>query len=157
MKVTIGPISEGTLRPEDLIPTFAGELRARGGENFVNTTLLYAEDYDPESFPSENVDWLLNELEDALNETAPLGTYFGTSEGDGACFGFWIDPAIVENPEEHGVLDLPAGTDLTTIVATVVGEPPAPYRGHLMLVGDHDNISFGYYDDKGFHETWLCT
>jgi hypothetical protein len=27
---------------------------------------------------------------DRLNELAPTGFYFGASEGDGACFGFWI-------------------------------------------------------------------
>lgn len=32
---------------------------------------------------------VINDVFDVLNEYAPEGYYFGTLEGDGACFGFW--------------------------------------------------------------------
>lgn len=32
---------------------------------------------------------LCNDMFDALNDIAPEGTYFSSSEGDGASFGFW--------------------------------------------------------------------
>jgi hypothetical protein len=39
---------------------------------------------------SEQASYLLNEsVFDALNEVAPENTSFGSSEGDGASFGFW--------------------------------------------------------------------
>lgn len=40
---------------------------------------------------------------DRLNELAPVGFYFGASEGDGACFGFWMSDDWREALEERGI------------------------------------------------------
>lgn len=42
-----------------------------------------------EYWGSEAAHEFVNELQDALNEHAPAGYYFGAHEGDGSDFGFW--------------------------------------------------------------------
>ena len=68
----LGSISTGTLRTEDLAPVFIEELLSRG--------------VDAGDVP-EDMDGLYN----ALESFCPPFVYFGTLEGDGADFGFWVD------------------------------------------------------------------
>lgn len=103
-------ISIDTLRRQDLIPAFIdaldrycgniGKAKAQQimspGAGFSAFPLYAREDEDSEWWDSEDSMYLLEELFDALEECAPEGTYFGTSEGDGACFGFWA----IEDVEE---------------------------------------------------------
>ena len=83
---SIGSISTGTLRPEDLLPTFARELERHAPDHaFVheaNATLVY-DDGDASE--------LINEIQDALQEHCPPFVTFGAHPGDGADFGFWPD------------------------------------------------------------------
>jgi hypothetical protein len=83
-RFTIGSVSEGTLRPEDLIPVFEDVLGEANGLTPHGIRTAFFNESD-----SEN-DYL-NTLFNELNNQAPLFTYFGSAEGDGACFGFWID------------------------------------------------------------------
>lgn len=85
-------VSTGTLRPEDLIPTFA---RAVGP--FLPPAL--ASDirrWTAGAYPDHVIEVaeaeILEQLEEELCRLAPEGTYFGAHEGDGACFGFWELP-----------------------------------------------------------------
>lgn len=80
-----GVVSEGTLRYEDLIPTFEALLRELDPVTFG--ALRWRFDQQPGD--SEDHDEYLIELQDALNDVAPDGYYFGTIEGDGACYGFF--------------------------------------------------------------------
>ena len=78
-------VSEGTLRPEDLIPNFMDVLTLAdrsSAEEISDHFNLDTEDSDEQSE-------LLEALFEALNAVAPKGCYFGAHEGDGACFGFW--------------------------------------------------------------------
>jgi hypothetical protein len=48
---------------------------------------------------------------DRLGELAPTGFYFGASEGDGACFGFWLCEDWADALEDRGIdCEDPAGT-----------------------------------------------
>jgi hypothetical protein len=48
---------------------------------------------------------------DRLGELAPTGFYFGASEGDGACFGFWLCEDWAEALEDRGIdCEDPTGT-----------------------------------------------
>ena len=105
----LGSISTGTLRTEDLLEAFAQTLSS------LESTKFYAE-VGPDSlelyhgselvrqapamldaldnttavsnpYVAEYLDWLT----DALQEYCPPFVYFGTLEGDGADFGFWVD------------------------------------------------------------------
>lgn len=75
-----GSVSHGTLRPEDLIPTF----------------LQYVEEFAPDQIPenafftdTEDDNWLLEELFCILEGISPPGHYFGSHPGDGADYGWW--------------------------------------------------------------------
>lgn len=113
-----GTISSGTLRGVDLIATYASFIRAHceqhgltlpvtlkahekdvlvaeeasymtgGDSEFVEQRLLgYGIENESEGY--ELLHWLVIELTDLMADLAPEGYYFGTSEGDGAEFGYW--------------------------------------------------------------------
>lgn len=93
-------ISTDTLRTRDLIPAFMWALEDRAPETAAKLRKEYAEVFealdsldhflDPiPTLAQDDAGFLLAELDDALNEHAPAGCYFGASDGDGACFGFW--------------------------------------------------------------------
>ena len=88
-------VSEGTLRAQDLIPAFLTALRDRDSAVYAQIMVNRAipahalEDDDADWWQSDDAHFLLDELFDALNETAEEGEYFGAHEGDGCLFGFW--------------------------------------------------------------------
>ena len=88
-------VSSGTLRDYDLLSAFASTIRTGGGTVCDDAETLLAmsegdfDDLDDEQ--RETVSWLINEdLWYELSRLAPDGCYFGTHEGDGALFGFWL-------------------------------------------------------------------
>lgn len=90
-----GTVSEGTLDPNELIPKFLAVLDSLDP---AEAALIRA---DAEALGRGEADGydeldLLAELEDALNDCAPEGYYFGAHWGDGADFGFWPE----ENDDE---------------------------------------------------------
>lgn len=83
----IGSISHGTMRREDLIPTFVAELKRHQTAEQYAELIAHAEsivDFDDEAAGD-----VLCDLFDALDEVAPEGTYFGAHPGDGSDYGFW--------------------------------------------------------------------
>ena len=98
--IELGTLIHGTLRNEDLLTTFAAELRRlqHGNESPLLTEAVkamnrgYIVGFDwaeeNENIPMSEI---VNDLMDALNEYAPDGYYFGAIEGDGSDFGFWQD------------------------------------------------------------------
>jgi hypothetical protein len=142
---SIGSISHGTLRTEDLLSAFISELEyqtLRNGlyfsspENFGErdkfaNLIGEAQDCldddgaileDKEDEASE----LVNEtLPDALNSFAGPYCYFGTHDGDGSDFGYW--------PSMSDINDLPTyeGTD----EAMEAGE-----LNDFKVVSDHGNV-----------------
>ena len=108
-KIQMGTVISGTLRNEDLLNAFIDELNwlhfSNGGyqpeiwsdakviQSKYNTTNECEEpDFEAresidESLVSENFDGLM----DAIHEYRLPYTYFGTLDGDGADFGWWID------------------------------------------------------------------
>jgi hypothetical protein len=101
-KPELGSISEGTLRSEDLIPAFLDTLELYAPE--VAQAIKKEYNYEVEDvefdFKSENADYLLEKLFNALEEIAPEGSYFGANQGDGADFGFWSEEEELD--EEAG-------------------------------------------------------
>lgn len=80
----LGSISTGTLRTEDLLPTFADALKTLGGDS-KQAFLDVDGDYNK-----------LERLEACLQELCPPFVRFGAHEGDGADFGFWPDYDALE-------------------------------------------------------------
>jgi hypothetical protein len=91
-------VSSDTLRSEDLLPRFwqAAETVAVirqepiPGSLLEPLTLLVGEDSRETDWNDDLADQTLVDLFDLLQDWSPTGFGFGASEGDGACFGFWI-------------------------------------------------------------------
>lgn len=143
---SLGSISHGTLRTEDLLSAFISELEwqvSRNGEYFSRPenfgerdkmANLISEAQDCFAEDGEEIDAdkgdeaseLVNEtLPDALNKFAPPYCYFGTLEGDGSDFGYWPSMSEIE--------DLP--TYESTDAATEAGE-----TNDFKVVNDHGNV-----------------
>lgn len=88
-------ISHGTLRLEDLRDVFSETLLLMDQRGEYASLLEEAERMKEED---EHFNEVIDELADALDAFAPAGYYFGVSEGDGSCFGYW--PLEPEEPEE---------------------------------------------------------
>lgn len=132
---SIGTISHGTLREEDLLETFANELEYQvqyhsnapcGSENEGYMTLIWnARELDLENEEQQaTASDLITELMDALNEFAPPYCYFGSLEGDGSDFGYW--------PDMNQLEELPRVENSDE--AKALGED-------AMFVNDHGNVT----------------
>ena len=137
---SLGSISTGTLRTEDLLDSFADELEYHVTRNAElplvereHLTKLVWDAREVTDFDSEEAADLSRELWDALGQFAPPYCYFGSIEGDGADFGFWFcGPGSIE--------DLPR----------VSG--PNEVEKHLgeecVFVNDHGNVTIYGADGK---------
>jgi len=94
--IQLGTVSEGTLRNEDLLEAFSGELDAIRTDSRAHYNLVFDAQNrwyrdDGSDDREDDIPDLINELIDAINEYRLPYTYFGTNDGDGADFGWWID------------------------------------------------------------------
>ena len=80
----LGSISTGTLKPADLMATYESTLEAMLSPTDFSIAIesIYRHDEDSD---------MVCAYEDALQALCPPFVYFGTLEGDGADFGFWVD------------------------------------------------------------------
>lgn len=80
-------VSDGTMRTEDLFPKMYWILKEYAPEKAKE----FAEFAEDDSWMGERAEGarVMGELFYALDEIAPEGCYFGSQEGDGACYGFW--------------------------------------------------------------------
>lgn len=93
IRTEAGSISHGTLCSEDLIAAFSAELNALAEDHELvaeanAVLLLHGLGYSVMS-DGDAASELVSELQDALNEHAGPGLYFGAHEGDSSDFGYW--------------------------------------------------------------------
>jgi putative lipase involved disintegration of autophagic bodies len=102
---TLGSVSTGTLRAEDLLPAFANKLQELGGEgmtllneayHFLENVLDFQDPYDVE-YPGI----LAHDLVEELSGRCPPFVFFGAHPGDGADFGFWPDWDALEEAFDY--------------------------------------------------------
>lgn len=82
-------VSEGTMRPEDLAHKF---LTAMEDVDVPDGIILYhRRDFENEQEQNspDLDDVVFVEMWGTLEDYAPDGFYFGTPDGDGACYGFF--------------------------------------------------------------------
>jgi len=157
---TFGSISHGTLRTEDLLSTFTSELE---GLAFLSGDFLSR----PENFPlrdrlanligeaqdawaedgetladEDRAAEMVDELIDALQQFAPAYGYFGSHPGDGADFGFGVDPESVKEQVEF--------------VSSKEQEWPADdFVGEWLHVNERGNCTLYVRDESGEdREVW---
>jgi len=99
-------VSTGTLRTEDLLVRYWQTAEQLGAE--LCTVLpalqhLVGEDSRESDWDDDMACGCLLQLGDILQDVAPTGFYFGASEGDGACFGFWLCEDWADALEERGI------------------------------------------------------
>jgi len=134
-----GSISHGTMRPEDLIPSFVWELRRlakRAGRVREFAPLIK----DAENTSEEDAPDILDELFTALEEFAPPYGYFGAHEGDGSDYGFWLYRHALDEFDGLKVSD--------------TSEVPRGYSGEVMHVNDHGNATLYNYVRGRAYEVW---
>jgi hypothetical protein len=105
-------VSCDTLRPEDLLPKFWSVAEGLAvwldrpkmidASTLVSLAKLVGEDSKAEDWNDSEAAQTMGDLFDVLGEAAPVGFGFGASEGDGACFGFWLSEEWAEALETLG-------------------------------------------------------
>lgn len=90
-------VSEGTLNPEHLIPAFLSFLsdyvEDREEEKELEELHAEFEKYAAMEYfegRTHMTELLYEAIWYMMEEIAPENAYFGSSEGDGACIGFWM-------------------------------------------------------------------
>ena len=141
-------VSTDTLRTDHLADAYLGAFDQLGQDvpepfcSDLQQCAAYASDLTSPD-PSDAWDVAVNWAFDRLGELAPAGFYFGTSEGDGACFGFWLTEEWAETLENCGVA---ADSDSAALVLLISELTDLGY--------DPENLADCYlgeaegYDDK---------
>jgi hypothetical protein len=128
----------------DLIPSFLWELehqqrRTRADYNLCRSinARMNGDDY----YESEDADYDLEALFDALDNYAPNYFYFGSHPGDGADYGWWLSETFEEDFDGLRVSDL--------------SEVPTGYAGGVLVVSDHGNMTlYAYHRNHSITELW---
>jgi len=116
-------ISSGTLKSTDYLPKFLNVLKTYAPDKYDSFVKENPEVNDLENTDPDTLSWLESDIFDLMQTIAPDGTTFGSSEGDGADFGFW---SIEEKRKKQESLTLKLSdlkrmakydeaTDITTI------------------------------------------
>lgn len=146
IKVEIGPISSDTLNPLHLIPAFADYHTHITGKAYADDTV-----YDREKLKrlsEETLGDILAYLTEDLEELAPDYTYFGASEEDGACFGFWPSIDSVNDDIRYG--------EIKRLDEVRKGEVEVTVGQYVVDVNDHGNITLYRIEDVELQEAWSC-
>jgi hypothetical protein len=119
-------VSSDTLRSEDMLPSYwsaveslaqlAGKASPIAAHTLADLERLVGEDSSEDAWDDELACQLLEELDSCLQELAPCGFYFGASEGDGACFGFWLTE-YWQDALEHMQVDYDDPADCAALVS----------------------------------------
>lgn len=111
---SIGSVSTGTLRSEDLIPALWSELEYQLGRqdnladrdalagvwNTYNRICDECWDENGDFVESEHDSEIVDELMSALDTFSPAYCYFGAHHGDGADFGYWPSQSAIDDAGE---------------------------------------------------------
>lgn len=134
-----GSIISGTMRPEDLIPSFCESLRELGHRSKELTRIEKAQN-KAGYYESEDSAHDLEYLFDMLNFHAMPYFYFGSHVGDGSDYGFWLSESMVEDFEGLKVEDL--------------NHVPDKFTGEVLEVNDHGNITLYNAKNGKLTEVW---
>jgi len=149
--LSLGVISEGTLKAEDIVSAMASELAPLRLSRSHRALVAKARRFDPSAYDDDDLaasnaaDDLLTDLMNAAEDYLPAYAHIGMAEGDGACLGVW---ASLESLSE----DARFGDGVLKVADT--GEVPRGYSGFVMDVNDHGNVTL-YRASRGkLREIW---
>ena len=151
-KRNMGSVSHGTMREEDLIPSFLWKLQQmrplkREHAKLVREIEARMADYAENDIAAESTYYQcddatgdLESLFDALDFYALPGFYFGAHPGDGSDYGFWLSESFVGEFDGLRVSD--------------TSEVPRGFSGEVLHVNDHGNLTL-YAAARGrLREVW---
>lgn len=142
-KVSLGTVSCATMNPKDLIPAFIDELKYN--EISMKSLGLVYPKRKKGYWESEDPNWDLDALFDALDNIAPAYCYFGSHPGDSSDYGFWISEEAIEDAIHDG--DLLAVNDLSAV--------PKKYSEEVLVTNDHGNQTLYFmYKNGNVKEIW---
>ena len=135
----LGSVSSGTMLARDLIPTFMGVLEDVNPAECVriDEDAEYSKNLDDGGawYTTEDADFMLDDLFEALNEYCPPYCCFGANEGDGADYGCWISWDSIEDAVRYG-----------NLVKVDAGDP-WPCAPEILVVTDHGNATLYVWDE----------
>lgn len=134
-----GSIISGTLRNEDLIPTFCEELRSLGHRSKELSRIEKVQNKKG-YFESDDSQYDLENLFNMLDSHSMPYFYFGSHMGDGSDFGFWLIESYIEDFDGLKVSDL--------------SEVESGYTGEVLHTNDHGNISLYIARNGKLSEVW---
>jgi hypothetical protein len=158
--IPLGTISEGTLRPEDLIPAYISvleDLRLTKAEraqlfSIQRRTKIYERDDD---WTLDQASYDLDDLISIIENHLPDYSYFGSLEGDGACFGVWATIPDSDDDQVFRRNDTPPSSMNQSWQSTDEGtryrKGNYPYWLH---VNDHGNATLYRRAGNRWIEVW---
>lgn len=142
----VGSVSSGTMRLQDLIPSFLWEAKRlrltkeeRKAVRKIDSRVSRASESDA-YWTDEVADFDLEELFDILDAHSLPYFSFGAHPGDGADFGWWLSESFEEDFDGLRVSDL--------------SEVPSGHTGGVLLVNDHGNMTLYSYSRGRRREVW---
>lgn len=111
--VQLGVISNGTLNPRHLIPTFLDLLSKLSESRAEIVRNVYKDVIDANFGEGSNefrvgietdIASMMEQLWDDIEELLPKGLFFGAIEGDGACFAIQQVPVEDYDPDDNVLL-----------------------------------------------------
>ena len=156
--IQLGTVSRATMRPQDLIPCFLGELKALNKKAYLrilerihsqDREVMYhltgqGIDEDHSFWDEELCHDILTDLFDALDWISPPYAYFGAHEGDGSDYGFWPSHDAIEDAVHDGEL----------LQVSDLSEIPDKFTGDICLINDHGNMAIGRALHGVFYSCW---
>jgi len=151
----IGCISEGTLRPVDIIPELLWALKPlrltradRATVRKIDARYSELSPYEPASehyAEAELLGFYLSDLFDLAENYCPDYCYLGAVEGDGACIGVWPIAGLFDDTS-------PGGYDGCLHYGD---EPPTdPELTHWVQGNDHGNATLWRRAGQRWVECW---
>jgi len=143
----MGSVSSGTMRLEDLIPCFMPLLREYARDNTREDHIGLLKEIgermeDEDYFETEEANYDLDDLFDALGEYALPYFYFGAHPGDGADYGYWLSEDFEYEFDGKKI------SDLSELTEEDKGQ-------EVLHINDHGNMTLYWCDAKGnLEEIW---
>ena len=178
----MGSVSCGTMRPEDLIPTFVYELECmlkngppvsretrKSHSNLVrdiNARILNEREFEDSDIGIDGMaDYDLLDLFDALDCYAAPYFYFGAHPGDGSDYGYWLseewDDDFIKIASDGSVflggrrvIAFDKEYNGIPIKVSDLSDIPSWFRGEVAIVNDHGNVSLYVKTSRTLREVW---
>jgi len=139
------------MRKEDLIPRFLDFIPDENGlkQDIIDRIAFNAdEDNSYDYYASEDSDFDLDELFDAMQEFCGPYFYFGSHPSDGADYGFWLCENTAQEVKDSGGYVVSDLSECDEIAEDDTVE--------VLHVNDHGNCTLYAYNpqDDEFEEIW---